>query len=104
MRSPNSDRLIKVEGVNLCWCKNHGGYLPCDKFYIRPRTGTGYDYNCADCTKIKSYESRRKNNPVNTEDERTIAHKILRNLGYDPDSDIPVHKQFEQKLNERIRT
>lgn len=104
MRSARSDRMIRVEGVNLCWCKMHGGYLPCDKFYLRPRTGTGYDYNCSECTKTKAYESRNKNKPDNTIDERTAAMNLLRSIGYDPDSDIPVHEQFQKKINERIRT
>ncbi len=104
MRSARSDRHIKVDGKDLCWCTNHQGYFPCDQFYLRPKTGTGYDYNCMDCTKKKAYESREKRKPDNTIDERTAAMNLLRNLGYDTDSEIPIHKQFEQKLHERIRT
>jgi hypothetical protein len=104
MRSAKSNRKITVDGVDLCWCKTHISYLPCDKFYIRPRTHTGFDYSCSECTKTKSYEARNKRKPDNTIDEKTAAHNLLRGMGYDPDSEIPVYKQFQLKYNERIRT
>jgi hypothetical protein len=104
MQFQQSERMIKQEGVSLCWCAMHKEYLPCDQFYIRERTGTGYDYNCMTCIKEQAKRSREKNRSIPKENEKQISDHILTRLGYDTQSDIPVHEQFLKKYHDRIRT
>jgi hypothetical protein len=104
MRSQESKRLIKQGDTLLCWCVSHKEYLPCDQFYIRDRTSTGYDYNCSTCIKEQSKKNRAKKNTIPKVSERELSNNLLTRLGYDLESDLTVHEQFIQKYHDRIRT
>jgi len=103
MRSVQSERLILRDGEEFCWCTSHQEYLPCEGFYIREKTGTGFDYKCKQCLKDLQKQNRAKT-AIPKINEREIANDILTRLGYDLNSDIPVHEQLMKKYNDRIRT
>jgi hypothetical protein len=104
MQSPESKRLIKRDGELFCWCVKHNDYFPCEDFYKRDRTSTGYDYNCMTCIKEQAKKSREKHRAIPKENEKQISDHILTRLGYDTQSDVPVHEQFLKKYHDRIRT
>lgn len=102
MRSAQSDRKKIVDGVDMCWCATHKDYLPCDQFYLRPKSITGHDYCCMECVKVKSQLYRYKRLGYDKMDDKTATNVVLSLMGYDPHSEVSVHEQFIQKHYERI--
>lgn len=78
--------------VEKCWCRRCEEYHDCIHHEQDPRTPHGYRYFC-DAT------SKRAHGPGQSKEHveaitRKYANEILRELGYDPDSTIPVYEQF----------
>ena len=84
----------KIEdGVELCFCSQHDQFHPCDEFQ-RSKAAHGYQYNCRVITKL---HGENRGIEFSKNQERIQAIEILKLLGYDTESEIPVHKQFEKK-------
>lgn len=91
MKRPQS--YIIENGIPHCYCSRCAQYHECSEFHRDRRTPNGYAYNCrATC---KEY-SKNFSNHNETKHENTIEgnNLILKALGYDPNSSIPIHEQF----------
>jgi hypothetical protein len=90
------ERLKLVDGKPLCWCSVHKDYLPCEEFTPSITYYHGYNFRCRSCDlEIRSEKKRQKileRGPVYT--EREILNNFYREIGYDPESPIPIHEQF----------
>ena len=92
-----SDRTREHEGVKYHWCSRCQDFLLPKYFGINNDSTTGVDYVCKSCRKAD-----RAN--IQSQDEYTTegAKKVLRNLGYDPDSETSIHQQFLEKNKYKI--
>ena len=82
-----------MDGREWCYCSSHDGWLPCSEFGKVKKYTTGYNYRCKECalSKIPSKYNPRKTQTFN---EENSVREILKIIGYNPDSQIPVHEQF----------
>ena len=82
------ERYIETDEGEMGWCSHEKEYKPIENFIINKKGE--YHYFCNDC--MKEMVDKR---PPSTFDIKQISNKILENLGYDTNSEMPVHKQFE---------
>lgn len=71
---------------------------PLDNFVKHKQCSDGRGNMCKDCYNQKKRDQRFDNRAVSKED-RQMVHDILTRLGYNLNSDIPVHQQFLIKHN-----
>lgn len=87
------DRHKIVDGVEYCLCSGHGYFLPCSEFGLAKKYHHGYNYRCKECAKnltpAKWGHAQKK-----VENEKIELQRVLKVLGYDPTSTIPIHQQF----------
>lgn len=84
----------KIEdGVEWCFCTQHEEFHPCSEFQ-KSNGGHGYQYNCRVITKL---QNENRGIEFSRDYERVYAMEMLKKLGYDTDSEIPIYKQFEKK-------
>lgn len=83
--------MYKLEdGVEKCWCTRCEVYHPCEEHYTNRKSKTGYSHICK--KKTKNYYKAPKENR-NTLIKRQ-SQEVLKNLGYNLESTIPVYEQF----------
>ena len=90
------DKVIryKIEnGVPHCFCSKHEEFHPCDEFQ-RSKGGHGYQYNCREIVKL---HNGPRSNDLARKNEKEQAMEMLTLLGYDTNSEIPIHQQFQIK-------
>lgn len=90
MRNYDVIRVIEKNGEKLQLCTNCEEYLPFESFTVNQRTSTKRNYVCKTCHNSK-VRSRKK---VVVSD-KIVSDQILTSLGYDVESDIPIHEQFK---------
>lgn len=90
-----NDRLVVVDGEQMCWCAREQKYHPCIEFSINKKSWTGFNYTCKNCVQEKLTSVQISPN----EDGYDEAIGVLKRLGYDLNSEIPVHQQFKMKHN-----
>jgi hypothetical protein len=89
MKGPQ--RHIIVEGLDKCFCSRCDEYHDCIEFHRDRRTPTGWSYNCvATAKKYGVTESQQ----TFLRETKEGSDEVLKALGYDPTSPIPVHQQF----------
>ena len=83
--------MVKFEdGLEKCWCRRCEVWHLCDEHYVNRKSKTGYSYICK--AKTKNYYKAPQ---VNQEDfVRGHTERILKQLGYNLESSIPVYEQF----------
>lgn len=79
-------------------CRVCGIYKPIDKFVKCKKSPDGRTNRCKPC---KNYHQReaRKDNMIMKKYEIELSKQLLQYMGYDTNSDIPVHEQFSIKHN-----
>ena len=96
-RDKRTDRKIerhKIEdGVEVCFCSSEGIYKPCEEFTRSKTYEHGYDYRCKECTRTRAHSIYGSFATIEKE-QRDILNKFYRQVGYDPQSPIPIHEQF----------
>lgn len=98
MTSPISDRKITIDGTEFCWCSRHKDHKPCVDFGRSTKSNTGYQYICKECSARATSTVRYDDHYENPKDLK-LAHELIELLGYNTKSEIPIHKQLEQKHN-----
>lgn len=98
MISPSFDRKFTKDGIDFCYCSREQVYKPCDEFGRSSKANTGYQYICKICS-TKATSTKRSDDHYENVNDLKIAHELLEKIGYNPKSDIPLHKQFEMKYN-----
>lgn len=87
------DRLIVVDGVDMCWCSREKEYQPCANFIKNKKSSTGYQYLCKDCLYISSTLEDMTEEDFGYQEVKVL----LTRLGYDVDGEETVHQQFMKK-------
>lgn len=84
------ERIIWEDDVQKCYCSKEEIYRPCSEFTVT-KDNHGFTYYCRDCLakmKLPDYEPEI---PIYV---RKGADELLQKIGYEINSDIPVHQQF----------
>lgn len=102
MKYQESDRYIVIDGKELCRCKNHDTFLPCEEFYPRIKSATGYDYNCKQCMIDRSRVHKQNRKPWGELNDNEAREHILKSMGYNTNSEDSIHQQFLKKYHDRI--
>jgi len=89
-------RRVGIDGNWEYECNECEKWLPKEKFRGCVDKVDAYG-NCLMCRSCISVEAHK----VRDQRERKLIDKVLIGMGYDVNSDIPVHKQFEKKLKEK---
>jgi hypothetical protein len=83
--------VVIEEGEKKCFCKNCNVFHPCTEHFVNAKTNNGYSYNCKATTK-NYYAPPQKFTQAEIVQKET--NRILKSLGYDLSSPIPIHQQF----------
>lgn len=86
-------RIKIVDGETLCYCSSEGIFKPCDEFNRCKSYEHGFDYRCKKCNKLNVHSVNGSYNSIEKE-QRKILNNFYRQVGYDPESPIPIHEQF----------
>ena len=102
-----SRRFLADDGYWYLFCRSCGKHRPETEFYNRKDALYGKSARCKLHFNKKDDDDDGsmdylKLNPL-TDDDFKGARELLIRLGYDFDTDIPIHKQFElkHKLNKK---
>lgn len=99
MTSLGFERLyVDDNGTKWCWCSREQTHKPCDEFSVSRKSKNGYQHICRECMRKSTSYKRREDHYENPKDLE-IAHELLRNIGYDTESGVPITKQFHTKYN-----
>lgn len=82
---------IIEDGVDKCFCSRCDEYHDCIEFHRDRRTPTGYAYNCIATAKKYGVTQSQQTFLRETKEGSDV---VLKALGFDPNSTIPVHEQF----------
>lgn len=88
-------RIKYIDGTFMCYCTQHDGFLPCEKYFTKTTKDHGFGYSCRDC--VKSLMKNRVDNKHENPEDLKIANELLKKIGYNPDDEVSVHGQFIQK-------
>jgi len=84
------EQYIVLDGIEYCYCKKCETTHFCAEHFKNKRSSHGYSLNCKSSTKnYYKPPAIPKKQIVEIE-----CKKILKQLGFDPNSTIPVHEQF----------
>jgi hypothetical protein len=88
---PPTHRLIHRDGEYLSWCSHCEQHLTIKNFSPTNRDH-GFTYVCKFCVhkRDKQKSQERTENP----EDLKLAHEVLKNIGYNPDSELSIHSQF----------
>jgi hypothetical protein len=92
------DKLIQIDGEDMCWCNNHKKYFSCSEFTRNNRNKHGYQNQCKVCL-AKNRAGVRGDDYIENETDMMKAHILLQRLGYNIESETPIHQQFKEKFN-----
>ena len=95
--------FINDEGVEMCFCSKERTYHPCSRFGRNKHSSTLFQYKCKACIKEERLNKRDDDPYRGPQSEILKSKHLLRLMGYDPDSEIPVHIQHQERVNERLR-
>jgi hypothetical protein len=90
---PRTNRLIYRDGEYFSFCSHCNEYLDVKHFSPTNREH-GYTYVCKIC--LRKEQTEKKTRPENPKDLQ-LAHEMLKNIGYNPDSKFSIHNQFLKK-------
>lgn len=90
-----SERLMIIDGIQMCWCAREKEYKPCTNFVKNKKTSTGFQYVCKDCLYISPGLGSMSEDDFGYQE----VVDILTALGYDLNGEEPVYKQFLKKHN-----
>ena len=89
-------RIIHDGEMFKCYCSREDAYRDCNDFH-KTKKDHGFQYTCKYCAKQLAM-SKTDNSNENPKDLK-IAHELLKNIGYNPESDESIHYQFIKKYN-----
>jgi hypothetical protein len=98
MTSSGYERYYVENGIPMCFCGREKIHKPCSGFAISRSSTNGFQNICKECMR-KSTSYRRQDDHYENPKDLIIAHELLRNIGYDPDSEISITQQFHTKHN-----
>lgn len=84
------DTVKFEDGIDKCWCRRCEVWHDCTQHYINRKSKTGYSYICKAKTKNYYKEPEVKAEVI----VKMESERILKKLGYNLESSIPVHEQF----------
>lgn len=93
-------RIISENDIQKCWCVKEQLYKPCIEFNTSSNTH-GYQYHCKEC----AYKLEQGIiEPLIPEYVREGADILLKGMGYNLESEIPIYEQFLKKhsINDTI--
>ena len=80
---------LREDGLYV-WCNAEETFKPEYEFDRYQNIKTIYFKNCKECGGVNSLRMRN---------EKEISLELLKSLGYDVESDTPIHVQFNKKHN-----
>lgn len=95
-----STPIYDDDGNELWYCSFHEEHEPRNCFYASKTTARGFQTYCKDAQKV--YNGRVDSISNSNLPDKHLATQILKRLGYDTESDIPIHVQFEQRHKKNI--
>lgn len=93
---PKYRKIIYVDDEEMVWCSHEKQYV--SSFEFETNDKGNYKQFCINCSE-KIYEGRNMNYAMGAKERNEYveaeAKKMLENLGYDYQSNIPIHEQFK---------
>lgn len=98
MRSEQPKIITKEDGSKWVWCSFHKDYSPIEGFGVIKDT-TQPRSMCRKCEAYKQKLRNQKDYFYIKKSDAELAYEILTSLGYELDSQKPLHTQFCEKHN-----
>ena len=89
-----STPIYDDDGNELWYCSYHQEHEPRECFYASKTTGRGFQTYCKEAQ--RTYNGRVEKSVKDSKiPGKEIVYHILTKLGYDVESDVPIHVQFD---------
>ena len=88
------DRYLEEDGVTKHICSDCREYKTLDNFGKNSYTRNGLQYQCRQCISLRN--KGEKPPPVS---DKELSDMVLSSMGYDTNSNVPIHVQFQKKHN-----